>query len=200
MVIRAIFFDFYSVWTPDKFAYYEALAEQTGPEAAKGVTDLMEKYYHGQADVGYVVSSLKNILMRTDIDESEFVLNESAISSEITNFMRELHAHFIKLGILGNLGTQEFQLLNNFNDRNQMFEIIASPLSLQFSEPLLSNQVFVSAMQAIGEPPNSCLLVSGNFPIIEFAASMGMATLQFEGLPKLERALQQVINSEIPGS
>lgn len=200
MVIRAIFFDFYSVWTPDKFEYYQGLAEQSGPEAAKGVSDLFEKYYHGQADISYVVSSLKSLLMRTDIDESEFVLNESTISSEITNFMRELHAHFIKLGVLGNLGSQEFQLLNDFNDRNQLFEIIASPLSLQLGEPLLSNQVFVTAMQAIGEPPDSCLMISGNFPTLEFASSMGMATLQFEGLPKLEQALNQLVSNDIPGN
>lgn len=197
-MIRAIFFDFYSVWTPDKFSYYLANAQLNSPEVYKKLYDIIEKYYHGEVDINYVADAIRVNLGHQDVTAEIFKLSETSISPEITNFIRELHAHFIKIGILANLGHQEYELLNNFNEHNQLFETIASPLTLGIKSSLLNPEVFVKALQAIGEPPDSCLIISGNPYILAFAYSLGIATLQFEGLAKLETSLQHIMTSDIP--
>lgn len=192
-MIRAIFFDFYSVWTPDKISYYLATAEQIGPSVHKDLTDLVEQYYHGKVDITVVADSFKTRLGHDDISMSQFRLEEQDISPQIVKFMQNLHGHFFKIGILANLGKQEIDLLNNFNEHNQVFEVIASPMSFQVDQPLLSQEVFIKSLQAIGEPVTSTLYVSGNLYNIEFAASQGINVLQFEGLSKLQQYIDNLI-------
>lgn len=193
-MIRAVFFDFYSVWTPDKIAYYLATAQLMGPEVYKALTDVVEQYYHGQIDITKLADTFRVRLGHSDITENQFLLSEASISPTIINFMRGLHSHFLKVGILANLGTQEYRLLQRFNETNQLFETIASPLSLQTAAPLLSTEVFAAALSNIGEPPDSTLLVSGSLPYLLFGANAGIHTLQFEGFANLEQSIQQLLN------
>src|ERR1700689_5262046 len=110
-MIRAIFFDFYGVWTPDVFSQYLAEAQQQGPKVAGELEYIANQYFHGQVDVNYVADAFRFKLSRPDIDSSQFTLNETAIFPTIVDFMRNLHGHFLKIGILANLGTQEYELL-----------------------------------------------------------------------------------------
>ncbi len=197
-MIRAIFFDFYSVWTPDKFSFYLAAAEQNGPEVYKELYDLVEQYYHGEVAIDYVTESFRVKLGHPDIGINQFKLQESDISPQIIDFMRNLHGHFVKLGVLANMGLQEYELLSNFNVHNQVFEVITGPLPLKLKAPLLSKEVFAQALQAIGEPPKSCLIISGNVPYLEFATSLGIGVLQFGGLPALQQTLDQMLAKDIP--
>ena len=112
--------------------------------------------------------------------------------------MRNLHGHFVKLGVLANLGQQEFKLLTDLNAHTQLFEVITGPLPLQMQAPLLSQDVFAAALQAIGEPPRSCLVVTGNPAYLSFAESLGITALPFEGFPKLQQTLEQLLTSEVP--
>jgi FMN phosphatase YigB (HAD superfamily) len=195
-MIRAIFFDFYGVWTPDTFSEYLGLAQQMGPKVAGELEYIVNQYFHGQVNAKYVADAFRFKLSRPDIDSSQFTLSEEAVFPAIVEFMRNLHGHFVKLGILANLGVQEYQLLTSFNTHNQLFEVIAGPLPLQMQEPLLSNEVFARALQAIGEPPRSCLVVSANLAYLGFAQSLGIATLAYEGFPKLRETLDQLLSSE----
>ena len=158
---------------------------------------VINKYFHGLATVDEVAGAFRYKMGRMDIDTSQFVLNASSISPAIVDFMRELHGHFVKLGVLANLGTQEYQLLNDFNNQNQVFELIAGPLPFHSDGPLLSNEVFAQALQNIGEPPRNCLAVTGNVPYQDFATSIGMQVLPFEGFPKLQKDLNQLLSSEL---
>jgi FMN phosphatase YigB (HAD superfamily) len=196
MVVRAIFFDFYGVWTPDIFSQYLALAQQQGPKVAGELEYIVNQYFHGKVDVEYVADSFRFKLSRPEIDSSQFVLSEAAIFPAIVDFMRNLHGHFVKLGILANLGTQEYELLNSFNQHNQVFEVIAGPLPLKLAAPLLSNEVFAKALQAIGEPPRSCLVVTANLAYQEFARGLGIATIAYEGFPQLRQTLEQTLAAE----
>jgi FMN phosphatase YigB (HAD superfamily) len=195
-MIRAIFFDFYGVWTPDTFSEYLMAAQQMGPKAAGELEFIVNQYFHGQVDVNYVADAFRFKLSRPEIDSAQFTLREADIFPTIVDFMRNLHGHFVKLGILANLGVQEYELLSSFNNHNQVFEVIAGPLSLQLPEPLLSNEVFAAALQAIGEPPRSCLVVTANPDYLSFAQSLGIATLAYKGFPKLRQALDQLLASE----
>ncbi len=197
-MIRAIFFDFYSVWVPDIFTEYLNLAEQRGPEVAGKLEAVVEQYFRGTISIEEVAGAFRYQLSRPDIDNNLFVLRANDISPSLTDFMRNLHGHFVKLGVLANLGQQEYQILTDFNNRTQLLEVIAGPLPLQLQSPLLSNEVFAKALQAIGEPPASCLVVTGNTAYQAFAASIGMDTLLFEGFPKLQQTLEQVLTSEVP--
>lgn len=196
MVIRAIFFDFYGVWLPDIFSEYLAQAQQRGPVVASELEAVVNKYFQGEASPTDVADNFRFKLSRPDIDTSQFTLQESDISPAVADFMRNLHGHFVKLGILANLGVQEYELLTSFNDHNQLFEVITGPLPLQLKTPLLSQEVFVQALQAIGEPPRSCLVITGNEAYRQFAESLGIATLQFEGLPKLRQTLEEKLAEE----
>jgi len=195
-VIRAVFFDFYSVWTPDKFSYYLASAEMISPEVSKAVFDELERYYHGQVDVSTIAEFMRMKLGRSDIAVDQLLLSEASISGGIVNFIRELHGHFLKVGILANLGTQELNILNSFNVHNQLFEVIASPLSFGLPNQLLSREVFNQAMSSIGEPPESCLMISGNSYVLAFAAILGIRTLMFEGLDPLSEAMNHMLEQD----
>jgi FMN phosphatase YigB (HAD superfamily) len=194
-MIRAIFFDFYGVWTPDKFAYFLANAELNGPEVYKDLYDQVELYHQGVLNVEQIADILRIKLGHPDITAKQFALDESSISPDIVNFIRDLHAHFLKIGILGNLGNQEYTLLKQFNEHNQMFEAIVSPLTLNLKLPLLSRDVFTRAVDGIGEVITDCLFISGNPYNLQFATSLGLPNLQFEGLPKLKQSLNQILQT-----
>lgn len=197
-MIRAIFFDFYSVWVPDIFADYLTQAQQRGPAVAGELQAVVDKYFFGEATPAVVAETFRYKLARPDIDESQFTLREEDISPAVTNLMRELHGHFVKLGVLANLGMQEYTILTDFNARNQLFEVIAGPLPLRMRVPLLTQEVFAKTLQAIGEPPASCLVVSGNQNYLQFAQSLGIAVLPFAGMPNLQQTLNQLLASEMP--
>jgi|SRR5579884_1389613 len=195
-MIRAVFFDFYSVWAPDRLSYYLAAVQQNGPEAYQKQVDLVEQYYHGQVGVEALAEAFRIQLGHTDISVKQFQLQESDISPQIVDFMRSLHGHFLKVGILANLGQQEANLLNNFNQQNEVFETIASPLTLGLPSTLFSKEVFSAALQAIGEPTENCLMVSGNQFYLQFCTVLDLPTLRFGGLPQLQSTLSQLVNTQ----
>ncbi len=195
-MIRAIFFDFYGVWVPDRFEEYLRQAEQHGPVITNELQGVVGRYFQGKATPAQVAQQFQLKLNRPDITAEQFTLLETDIAPAVGDFMRNLHGHFVKLGVLANLGVQEYQLLQSFNQHNQLFEAITSPLSLGLNVPLLSQEVFATALQAIGEPPKSCLVITGNDSYQKFAESLGITTMPFEGLPKLQATLDQVLANE----
>jgi FMN phosphatase YigB (HAD superfamily) len=190
-MVRAIFFDFYSVWAPDRLESYLEIARQQDPTVAAELQAVVDRYYFGELDIDYVADTIKFKLNRLDIGPDEFRLKETDISPRVIDFMRGLHAHFVKLGVLANLGKQEYELLNNFNNHNQLFEVVTGPIALQ--SPLLSQETFAKALQAIGEPPKSTLLVTGHEAYRQFAGRLGIATLQFKSFPELQRELDPLL-------
>lgn len=197
VMIRAVLFDFYGVWTPDIFAQYLTLAEQRGPQARDSLEQSIRQYFRGEIGVDDIAGAVRYTLSRPDIDSATFRLDVHNVAPAIASFMREMHEHFVKLGVLANLGAQEYELLNNFNNQNQVLEAIGGPLPYQMLEPLLSNEVFVRALQDIGEPPENCLVVSGSQDYLNFAATTGMTTVPFEGFPKLRDTLLQLVSTEV---
>jgi len=197
-MIRAVLFDFYSVWTPDKISYYLAVSQLVGPEIYKEMSDLVDQYYHGQVDIDQISDSFRVKLGHPDISVNQFKLSEKNISPQIVEFMRNLHEHFLKIGILANLGNQEYGLLHDFNEHNQLFEVIASPLSFKVSRPLLSKEVFAQALQTIGEPLDNCIYVSGNKDYLSFAELLGMKTIQFEGYKTLKTYIDNMVEQDMP--
>src|SRR4051812_18359150 len=99
-MIRAVFFDFYSVWAPDNLAEYLAEAQQLGFETADGVQQAFQDYYMGAIDINRLIDTIRFKLNRPDLDARQFVLRDSDISPKVVEFMRGLHAHFAKLGVL----------------------------------------------------------------------------------------------------
>ena len=112
--------------------------------------------------------------------------------------MRFLHGHFVKLGVLGNLGVMELELLHKFNATQQLFEIIVCPISLGVSSPLVSKEVFNKALHLIGESPSSCIVASGHDDYLKFATSLGMIPVKYEGMDSLSRTLDQLIAKDTP--
>jgi hypothetical protein len=198
-MIRAIFFDFYSVWAEDKFALYIDETAKKNKELAAELQDVMQQYYFGSIDITQAVDNFRFKLNRPDIDFNDFALSEAGISPGLIDFLRELHGHFLKLGVLANLGVQEFKLLSDFNAHNQLLEVITGPLPQNIPVELLSQEVFAAALQQIGEPPKSTLAVSGHDDYLKFAGGLGMPTLRFEGFPKLRESIEQMLANDTPG-
>jgi FMN phosphatase YigB (HAD superfamily) len=196
-MIRAVLFDFYGVWLPDIFSNYLGEAQRNGPQAVAELDQAVSQYFHGLMDITEVAGKFRFKMSRLDIEASQFLLDERSISPAIVDFMRELHGHFVKLGVLANLGNQELKILNSFNERNQLFEVIAGPLAFHSDKPLLSQEVFAQALQAIGEPPHNCLVVTGNASYQSFAAGLGMTVLPFQGFPALRQELDRLLASEM---
>jgi FMN phosphatase YigB (HAD superfamily) len=196
-MIRAVMFDFYGVWLPDLFKKYIAEAEQLQPHLAWELEATVNQYFHGTASLEDVAGAFRFKLNRIDIDIKQFVLTDNSLSPASVNYLRELHGHFLKVGILANLGKQELEILNNFNQANQVLETIASPLSLNSELPLLSQDVFAQALHAIGEPPANCIAISSDPEYQHFASSLGMSVLPFQGFPHLREALDQRLAQDL---
>lgn len=190
-MIRAIFFDFYGVWAPEKFTTYLAQAQQQNPAVVPEIQAAIDKYYLGFSDIDLVVNSFKFKLNRTDIEREDFELKEERIAPGLIDFMRNLHAHFLKLGVLAKLGKQEYELLQTLNRRQQLFEVIAGPVTS--GSPLLSRETFASALRDIGEPPETCLLVSNDRDYLAYAQGLGLQILVFESFEKLQQTLPPLL-------
>jgi hypothetical protein len=50
-------------------------------------------------------------------------------------------------------------------------------------------------LQDLGEPPEDCMVISGSDAYIQFAQSLGLQTLRFEGFPKLVEAIKQQLET-----
>ncbi len=199
-MVRAIFFDFYSVWLPDTIQglLNEVLAAD--PSDSAGMVKMVDHYYHGTVGIQKLAEAFRFKLQRSDIDEATLTLNESSISPHVTEFMRGLHGHFVKLGVLANLGSMELELLQKFNAKQQLFEVIVGPLSLGSSQQLLSTEVFNKTLQLVGEQPASSLVVSGHDDYLQFAASLGMVPVKFDGMANLSQTIEQLLAKDLPSS
>jgi FMN phosphatase YigB (HAD superfamily) len=196
-MIRAVIFDFYSVWLPDIFNDYLAIAEQRSSDLHAELAVVVEQYYQGTVDIAYLTDVFRYKLGDPNIDASLFTFREEDIPPEIITFMRSLHSHFIKVGVLANLGKAEFTLLDNLNRHDQLFEVIACPTSLQLQQPLLSRDVFVAALNLIGEPPDNCLIVTGNDNYIAFANSLAIQTVKFKGFAELTEEVNDLLTKNL---
>ena len=197
-MVRAIFFDFYSVWLPDTLQELLDQATALGPEERAVLAQLVDHYYHGVVGMGKVADTFRYKLQRTEIDENVLTLRERDISPNMISFMRALHGHFVKLGILGNLGTTEWNLLKTFNTRESLFEVIVCPISLGVGAPLLSREVFDRTLKLVNEVPADCIAVSGNNDYLRFASTLGMVPVKYDTLPNLMQRLAQLLSNDMP--
>jgi len=190
-MIRAMYFDFYGVWLPNRFADYIALAEQKSPELAVQLREVYQKYALGEEEPEFLANSIKFKLDMPAVTVDEFTLAHSDIAAGIIDFMRSLHGHFLKLGMLANLGKQEYNLLLQINAQYELFEAITGPVTT--GAPLMSEETIGSALRQIGEPPESVLVVTGDQQFQQYAASLGMQTVIFAGVPNLQAYLAQAL-------
>ena len=192
-MIRAIFFDFYGVWTPDKFAQLMTQAEQQGTESAVSMYKTLDEYFSGRGDLNMLVNSLKFNHNMVNISSSDFELREENISMALIDFFRGLHSHFVKIGVFANLGTQELEILKSINAKYSLFEVITGPITI--GEQLLTKKAFVQALTLIGEPPESTLVISSNPEYLKLAQSFGIHVLPFQGFPNLMQSLVPLLTS-----
>ncbi len=193
-MIRAILFDFYGVWTPDVFNDYIAKADQQDPDLAVQLREVVNRYYVGFVDIEHVADRFKFLLEQPDLPLAIFKINQADISPNVIDFMRYLHGHFLKIGILANVGKQEQNLLSSFNEMHQLFESVTT--SLDIGGSVLSQEGFVQALQAIGEPPASCLVVTRNIEYQKFAEGYGISVLHFQDFPLLRKSLENLIENK----
>lgn len=189
-MIRALIFDFYSVWVPDKFEPLVATAYSQSQVVGEQAREALRQYYSGSIELEHLVEFFR-VSSGADISVADFRLDTKDISPKIIDFFRTLHLHFFKLGVVGNMGRQEYDLLLDIDRQFHQFEIITCPLEAQV--PLLSQDMFVKVLQTIGEPPQNCILVSGHQEYLDFAGSLGLQTVAYEGFPKLEKAIMPLL-------
>lgn len=192
-MIRAVLFDFYGVWAPDILSDYLVEAKVRGWDAEEELRKQVQQYFQGKTGPNEIAEAFRYNLRRPDIANDQFTLHEEAVYPAIVTLMRGLHSHFLKVGILANLGVQEYKLLSDFNAHNQVFEVIGGPLAFQMDKPLLSQEIFARALQTIGEPPQSTLVVSSNQEYLDFARNLGIVTLPYQGYDKLLPALEEAL-------
>jgi FMN phosphatase YigB (HAD superfamily) len=197
---RAILFDFYGVWGPDTFAFYVERAQREAPDLTAEIQSVVNNYFLRLSDIQEVADSIhyKFNMRGIEMDTKDLYLPQNAASPEIVRFLQYLHGHFIKVGILANLGRQERAVLEDIQRQFDLFDTIMSPDTLGM--PLLSPDVFAKALQEIGEPPQDCLVISASDDYLAFAASLGLKTLKFEGFPKLVEAIRQQLEAGAPGA
>lgn len=192
-MLRAIFFDFYGVWVPDQFNQLISDTAKYEPGIADELQRFTEQYYVGHINLEGLVNNIKLKLNKPGLVVSDFELHESSISSEAIKFIQYLHGHFVKVGILAKLGQREYEILHNLDTQYKLFENITSTYNLKL--PLLTKEVFVEAFNKIGEPRDSCIIVTGNTEYAEYAKKLGITILLYEGFPKLRNAMIKLLES-----
>lgn len=192
---RAVIFDFYSVWGPDRLATYLQRLKELDDKSAATVEHQIAQYYNGLSDMQELADSIrfKFKVLGQEVNADDLLFNEQSISPQIIQFIQSLHGHFLKVGVVANLGKQERTALEATQQQYDLFDTITSA-----DEPgttLLSQETFGRALYELGEPPEACLAVSGHEDYLQFATSIGIGTMRFEGFPKLMASIDQIINS-----
>ena len=59
-MVRAIFFDFYSVWLPDTIANLLSEATAISPEVGAEMTKMVDHYYHGTVTIQQLADGASN--------------------------------------------------------------------------------------------------------------------------------------------
>jgi FMN phosphatase YigB (HAD superfamily) len=199
-MVKAILFDFYGVWARDKIQAVLDESEALGAPETATMAELVKRYYHGELNFAELIYFLSIELRITNLDEATLSVSESDIPPALISLARNLHSHFVKIGILANLGLTELTLLERFNSRQSLFEAVLSPLSLSVKHPLLSNEVFTKAVRSIDEVPGSCLVVSGHDDYLSFASNFGMHAIRFTGIAQLAETLEDLLLQDVPSS
>ncbi len=193
-MIRAVIFDFYSVWLPDRFTPYVELTSEQDPAISEEIAKALDTYYLGRIEFDYLLKVLKSKLDIDDQTLEGLKLRRTDISSGIIDFFHELHQHFLKLGVMGNFGKQEYEVLSEVDQQYKQFEVITGPFKT--GAPLLSEDTFASALQALGEPPANCLLISGHQDYLDYAKSLGIEVMAYQGFPKLKEAITPILDTK----
>lgn len=193
-MLRAIFFDFYGVWVPDLFMDIILDTKRSDEELSQELQKLLNQYYVGLTSLENLVGSFKVRLNRPDLDVASFELQESHISPEAIQFIQFLHSHFIKVGILASVGQPESKLLHTLDSKYMLFENITDTYTL--GSQLLTKEVFVEAFRGIGEPRDSCLIVTGNDAYQKFAEKFGIKTLRYSGFPNLKTIVANILEAD----
>lgn len=190
-MLRAIFFDFYGVWVPDRFDDLITKTASSNENMAAQLREILHAYYIGLIDLDILTSSFKLKLDQPDLDLSNFKLEAAHISPDAIKFIQYLHSHFIKVGILASLGAGEHKILSDLDVKYKLFENITDTYSLGL--PLLSKEVFIQALRGIGEPKDSCTIVTGHQDFAEFAKTLGINTISYAGFPSLTQTITKLL-------
>lgn len=175
------------------FGKYIVVAEQHDPGGAQALRQTVQQYFLGIVDIQYVIDTFKFKFHDTVLPPDLFILKPADISPVLIDFMRNLHGHFLKLGVMANIGKQEYEILTGLNAQFQLFEVIVG--SLNVGSLIYTQDVFVKALQDIGEPPSSCLVVTGNEEYQRVAENCGIQVLRFQGFPDLVQSLDRIIET-----
>ncbi len=183
-MIKAVIFDFYSVFRPDLFEDFIQQAKNFSFDESGRVIDELNNYYLGISDINDLTDAIHIIFKSKEIKTTQLIMDKLTIPESFINLTHKLHTHFIKIGIAGNIGKQEIKFLNRFNEQNHQFDLIAGPLN--YGELLLSQKFFEEYLYEIGEPPENCLLISGHRDYINFCKDLGMKTYIYDNFNELQ--------------
>lgn len=192
-MIRAVIFDFYSVIVPDVFEAFEKKVLEEDEDASSKIKKQVDNYYMGLSTFEYLIGALEYISGNEEELTKYFRLTDSDIPPIFIEIVKALHLHFMKVGILGNMGEQEIDLLTKFNEQYQEFDLISGPAT--YGEPLLSEAFFKAALRDLGEPPQTCLLISGHQEYLNFAKQINMQTYGFVSFDDISRHLKEVVKT-----
>ncbi len=192
-MIRAVLFDFYGVWTPDIFGKLATLAAEKDPSLLPELKEVEKKYFLGLSGIEATINSCRRVLKQLAPPVELFNLDTQAITTQLVEATHFLHSHFLKVSMMADVGWREYELLKDLNKKHQLFEAIT--VSLDMGESILNKGAFVQALQAIGEPPASCLVITNNETYQQVAESYGLRVLGFDDVPTFAQEVAQLIEA-----
>ncbi len=190
-MIRAVIFDFYGVVVPDIFSDFIRKVSENSDVDDNKLKEQVNKYYLGLENFDYITNALEYISATQDFPKDYFRLLPEDISPNFIKLVKKLHLHFLKVAIVGNMGSQAYEMLTNFDKDAHEFDLIASP-SL-YGEDLLSEQFFISALNELGAPLDSCLLISNNQAYLNFATKIKMQTRELLDFDSLNDYVEKLV-------
>ncbi len=192
-MIRAVILDYFSVISPDIYEIFENEMSKQSTEVGAQIKDSLNQYYSGIINFDSFVLNLEGIFRTKTIATFFLKLYDSNIPPHVLYFAKNMHAHFLKVAIVGNIGEKEIDLLTKFDEYTKEVDLIAGPLTYGF--PLMSEEFFKQALNDIGEPPEKCLLISKHLDYLSFGKKIGLKTYQFDNFNNLTKYIQKEIEA-----
>ena len=190
-MIRAVVFDYYSVFRPDSYETFIEKAKELSAQERQLIQDEINNYYLGVSDIFKLIDAIQIIFKTRSIPVTQLMIDHLSIPESFVKLTKELHEHFYKVSIAGNIGSQEVEYLNRFNNQTKQFDIIAGPLN--YGQPLLTEGFFESFLNELGEPPQNCLVISGHENYIDFCNKIGIRTYSYKNFDQLSSDVFQIL-------
>jgi HAD superfamily hydrolase (TIGR01509 family) len=189
-MIRAIFFDCFGVIITDALLPIVTELQETNPEAARHIVDIIHANNRGLVDPGESNRQIAEIL-GISVEEWRSRIDQGEVKDKrMLRFILELRKHY-KTALLSNIGRQSMHRRFSEDELQTYFDavLVSGELGIMKPEP----EIYLRGAETLGVQPSECLMVDDRETHCDGAEAVGMQTVLYrnftQGRLDIERLL-----------